>query len=77
MNSYNGYTTEEREKKLRALHRLYPKGSNPHPYYTAPCHLCGRSDGRGRTTFGGLRGTVPLGEPGRLCRLFPLSLPSA
>ena len=39
MNSYNGYTSQERSKKLAALHRRYP--NNTHPYYQPPCHLCG------------------------------------
>lgn len=39
MNNYNGYTPKEREKKLAALHRLYPDYS--HPYYQPPCQLCG------------------------------------
>jgi len=39
MNFYNGYTPQERNKKLAALHRLYPNYS--HPYYQPPCHICG------------------------------------
>jgi hypothetical protein len=39
MNYYNGYSPKERNKKLAALHRLYPNYS--HPYYKPPCHLCG------------------------------------
>lgn len=39
MNHYNGYTPQEREKKLRASHRLFPEHS--HPYHKPPCHLCG------------------------------------
>ena len=38
MNYYNGYSPKERNKKLAALHRLYPNYS--HPYYRPPCHLC-------------------------------------
>jgi hypothetical protein len=38
MNYYNGYSPKERNKKLAALHKLYPNYS--HPYYQPPCHLC-------------------------------------
>ena len=41
MNYYNGYSPKQRNKKLAALHRLYPNYS--HPYYRPPCHLCGDS----------------------------------
>ncbi len=39
MQFYNGYTPQEREKKLRASYKAYPNRS--HPYYQGPCHLCG------------------------------------
>lgn len=39
MNFYNGYTPNERSKKLRALHATYPGRS--HPYYHCECHVCG------------------------------------
>jgi hypothetical protein len=39
MNFYNGYGPNERNKKLAALHKLYPNRS--HRYYQPPCHLCG------------------------------------
>ena len=41
MNCYNGYTPEEREKKLRALHRTFPDYS--HHYYRDPCSICSDS----------------------------------
>ncbi len=39
MDYYNGYSPEERNRKLRALHKAFPKRS--HPYYSGSCHLCG------------------------------------
>jgi hypothetical protein len=39
MNHYNGYTPEERNRKLRAMHERFPNRS--HPYYAGPCHMCG------------------------------------
>jgi hypothetical protein len=39
MKFYNGYTPQQRNKKLIALHRRWPNHS--HPYYQPPCHLCG------------------------------------
>ena len=40
MNYYNGYSPEERERKLRASHRLWPAWRG-HPCSRPPCHLCG------------------------------------
>lgn len=39
MEGYNGYTSKEREKKLRAMHKAFPNYS--HPYYSGPCDICG------------------------------------
>src|SRR5437016_2312493 len=39
MDFYNGYTPQEREKKLRAMHKVFPGRS--HPYYSGPCDMCG------------------------------------
>lgn len=39
MTFYNGYSPQERRRKLRALHRLFPNRS--HPYFQGPCHMCG------------------------------------
>lgn len=39
MNSYNGFSPYQREKKRRALHLRFPKKS--HPCYRGPCHMCG------------------------------------
>jgi hypothetical protein len=44
MDFYNGYTPQEREKKLRAMHKAYPGRS--HPYYSAPCHICWDSEAK-------------------------------
>jgi hypothetical protein len=41
MDYYNGYTPEERVRKLNALHKHFPNRS--HPYYKGPCHMCGDS----------------------------------
>jgi hypothetical protein len=38
MDFYNGYSPQERNRKLRALHKAFPKRS--HPYYKGPCHMC-------------------------------------
>lgn len=40
MNYYNGYSPEERDRKLRASHRLWPARCG-HPCSQPPCHLCG------------------------------------
>lgn len=42
MDYYNGYTPDERNRKLRALHKAFPNYS--HPYYKGPCHMCGDPD---------------------------------
>jgi len=39
MDYYNGYSPQERVRKLNALHKLYPGRS--HPYYKGSCHMCG------------------------------------
>lgn len=39
MERYNGYTSSQRARKLRELHRQFPDRS--HPYYTGPCDVCG------------------------------------
>jgi len=39
MNWYNGFSSAERERKLRALHKEFPGKS--HRYYQPPCHVCG------------------------------------
>jgi len=39
MEWYNGYSPQEREKKLREHHKLFPNHS--HPYYSGLCHMCG------------------------------------
>lgn len=39
MNCYNGYTPQERNRKQRWFHKLFPNGS--HPYCKGPCHMCG------------------------------------
>lgn len=40
MDSYNGYSSRERNRKLRALHKEFP-AERKHPYYSGPCHMCG------------------------------------
>lgn len=42
MDFYNGYSPEERARKLKMLHKEYPKRS--HPYFAGPCHMCGDPD---------------------------------
>jgi hypothetical protein len=42
MDFYNGYSPQERERKLRAMHKQFPDRS--HPYYNGPCDLCGDPD---------------------------------
>lgn len=42
MEYYNGYTPQERNKKLREHHKRFPNRS--HPYYRGPCHMCGDPD---------------------------------
>lgn len=39
MDYYNGYTPQERNRKLRASYKVFPGRS--HPYYQGPCHMCG------------------------------------
>lgn len=39
MKTYNGFSPQQREKKRRALHRVFPGRS--HPYFHGPCHMCG------------------------------------
>lgn len=39
MDFYNGYTPQERSRKLRASYTLFPNHS--HPYYHGACHMCG------------------------------------
>lgn len=39
LGSYNGFTGDERIRKLQEMHRLFPGKS--HPYYRGECHLCG------------------------------------
>ncbi len=39
MDYYNGYSPQERTRKLKALHKLFPNRS--HPYYKGACHMCG------------------------------------
>jgi hypothetical protein len=39
MEPYNGYSSQERDRKLRAMHKQFPNYS--HPYYTGSCHMCG------------------------------------
>jgi hypothetical protein len=38
MEFYNGYTPQERAKKLRASYKVYPKRT--HPLYRGPCQMC-------------------------------------
>ncbi len=42
MEYYNGYTPQERNKKLREHYKRFPNHS--HPYYAGPCHMCGDPD---------------------------------
>ena len=42
MSAYNGFTANERLRKLQAMYRLFPRKS--HPYYHGACHLCGDPD---------------------------------
>jgi hypothetical protein len=42
MDYYNGYTSQERNRKLRASYKIFPNRS--HPYYKGPCHMCGDPD---------------------------------
>jgi hypothetical protein len=42
MNSYNGYSSKERTRKLRESKRQFPNHS--HPCYQRPCHMCGDPD---------------------------------
>jgi hypothetical protein len=39
MNSYNGYTPSERQRKQNAANREFPNRS--HPLYKGPCQMCG------------------------------------
>ncbi len=39
MDFYNGYTPQERAKKLRAMYKQFPGRS--HPYFQGPCDMCG------------------------------------
>ena len=39
MEWYNGYSPQERNRKLRALHKAFPNYS--HAYYSGSCHMCG------------------------------------
>jgi len=39
MDYYNGYTPQERNRKLRASYKIFPNHS--HPYYKGACHMCG------------------------------------
>jgi hypothetical protein len=39
MDWYNGYSPQERNKKLRELHKRFPNRSHPHD--SGPCHMCG------------------------------------
>ena len=39
MEYYNGYSPQERARKLRAMHRQFPNRS--HPGYLGPCQMCG------------------------------------
>jgi hypothetical protein len=43
MNYYNGYSPEDRERKLAASHRKYSRRSD-HPCSKPPCHMCGDPD---------------------------------
>ena len=42
MDYYNGYTPQERNRKLRASYKIFPNRS--HPYYKGVCHMCGDPD---------------------------------
>jgi hypothetical protein len=42
MNWYNGYSSVERNRKLRQSKRQFPNRS--HPCYQRPCHMCGDPD---------------------------------
>lgn len=42
MDFYNGYTPQERNRKLRASYKIFPNRS--HPYYKVACHMCGDPD---------------------------------
>ena len=42
MDYYNGYTPQERNRKLRASYKIFPDQS--HPYYKGACHMCGDPD---------------------------------
>lgn len=42
MNWYNGYSPQERSRKLRELQRRFPGRS--HPYYNGAYHICGDPD---------------------------------
>lgn len=42
MEYYNGYTPQERDRKLRAMHKVFPRRS--HPYYQGACDMCGDPD---------------------------------
>jgi hypothetical protein len=39
MDFYNGYSPQERNRKLRASYKAFPNRS--HPLYSGPCQLCG------------------------------------
>ena len=39
MDHYNGYTPQERNRKLRASYKIFPNRS--HPYYQGACDMCG------------------------------------
>lgn len=44
MDYYNGYSPQERNRKLRASYKVFPKHS--HPFYSGACQLCGDPAGK-------------------------------
>src|SRR4030095_16309054 len=72
MNYYNGYSPKQRNKKLAALHRLYPNYS--HPYYKPPCHLCGDATAEVQPHSEDYAEPFLWERPAVLCRVFSLPL---